>query len=279
MGGFRDRRRAEGKAAGGGSYDLLMRNLERARAACGENVCPPLPTITRAALPHLPEIVDEYVRLGFNGIFLRPVSPFGRALEKWDALSCKPEEFVEAYENALDHIIKLNESGVYFAEFYTTLLLSRILTPFSTGFVDLQSPSGAGISGVIYDCDGNVFPSDEGRMLARRGDMRFLLGNVNENSYEEIFNGGTLRALIGKSCVDTLPGCSSCAYNLYCGADPIRYYAESGDVIGFRPGSAFCRKNKGLLDHLFSLIREDNPTTTDIFWSWMTHRRLKDVQV
>ena len=44
-------------------------------------------------------------------------------------------------------IINLNLQGFYFQESYTTLLLARILTPFSTGFMDLQSPAGAGISG------------------------------------------------------------------------------------------------------------------------------------
>ena len=42
-----------------------------------------------------------------------------------------------------------------------------MLTPFATGFVDLQSPAGVGISGAIYDYDGSVYVSDEARMMAR----------------------------------------------------------------------------------------------------------------
>jgi hypothetical protein len=88
------------------------------------------------------------------------------------------EHFVKRFEEVLDFIIKINLNGTRFVEFFTTLLLTRILTPFPTGFVDLQSPSGAGISRVIYDHNGDVFPSDEARMLARMGDLRFCLGNV-----------------------------------------------------------------------------------------------------
>ena len=74
----------------------------------------------------------------------------------------------------LNYIIELNKSGTNFIECYTTLFLSRILTPFSTGFVDLQSPSGAGISGVIYNYDGKIYPADEARMLSRMGDDYFV---------------------------------------------------------------------------------------------------------
>ena len=47
------------------------------------------------------------------------------------------------------------------------------MTPFSTGFVDLQSPSGAGIAGAIYYYNGDVYPTDEARMLAEMGDQSF----------------------------------------------------------------------------------------------------------
>jgi uncharacterized protein len=61
-------------------------------------------------------------------------------------------------------------------EDFATILLSRILTPFATGFVDLQSPTGVGIAGVVYDYKGNVYPCDEARMLAKMGAPRFHMG-------------------------------------------------------------------------------------------------------
>jgi hypothetical protein len=73
--------------------------------------------------------------------------------------------------------------GKFFIEGYAELLLKRILTPFATGFVDLQSPAGVGISGVIYDYNGNVYISDEARMMASVNNHHFKMGNVNENTH------------------------------------------------------------------------------------------------
>jgi uncharacterized protein len=262
---------------GTSSYDAFVEKLAITRQMLGEHACSPLLTITKSNLYRLREVVDEYLSLGFTGIFLRTLNPYGLAKSSWNRLAYPVEEFVKAYKDILSYMIKVNLKGNRFVEYYTTLLLTRILTPFSTGFVDLQSPAGAGISGVIYDYDGSVYPTDESRMLARTGNFRFRLGNVHQDKYEVIFLGNTLRELIDHSCVETLPQCADCAYQLYCGADPVRNYVECGDIVGHRPTSEFCRKNMAVLDHLFSLLRENDEQTLNVFWSWITNRRLEDI--
>lgn len=264
---------------GDSSYRRFQENLTRARQILGHDSCSPLPTITRSNLNHLKEVVDEYVRSGFNGIFLRPVNPYGFARDQWQTLSFPIEDFIAAYKETLDYIIRLNLSGVNFVEYYAQLLLTRILTPFSTGFVDLQSPSGAGISGVIYDVNGDVYPTDEARMLAAAGDRTFLMGNVHHTAYEDIFDNKLTRRLVAHSILDCLPGCDTCVYNPYCGADPVRYYQECGDIEGFRPTSEFCKKNKALFDHLFSLIIENSPDIMNVFWSWITGLSIEEVSL
>jgi MoaA/NifB/PqqE/SkfB family radical SAM enzyme len=149
------------------------------------------------------------------------------------------------------------------------------LTPFSTGFVDLQSPSGAGISGAIYDYDGSVYPADEGRMLSRMGDKRFLMGNVFNDDYIDIFNGKIINEIVRNSCTEILPSCCSCAFQIYCGADPMRNYVEQGDIVGHRPTSNFCRKNKNIIKWLLEKIKEDNEKVLDVFWSWVTNSPIK----
>ena len=121
----------------------------------------------------------------------------------------------------------------------------------STGFVDLQSPSGAGISGAIYDYNGDVYPADEGRMLARMGDQRFKMGNIFENSYDEIFYGDIIKEIVENSCLETIPGCCDCVYSPYCGADPVRNCLEYKTIIGRNPGSNFCKKNMMIFDYIF----------------------------
>jgi uncharacterized protein len=107
-------------------------------------------------------------------------------------------------------------------------------------------------------------------MLAEMGDRSFRLGNVHHDSYENVFGGDTLRALTNASCVETLPGCSECAFAPFCGADPIWNWATQGDPIGHRPTSQFCAKNMGVIRHLLTLWQSGDPFVRDLFVRWAT---------
>ena len=255
---------------GKGTYDIFLSNLELARKIVGEDKVSALATLTVSNLNRFKEITNEYLRLGFRGLFFRGLNPYGDAAKRASQLGYPIEHYLENYKKCVDYLINLNLQGQMFVEFYTALLLSRILTPFSTGFVDLQSPSGAGISGAIYDHNGDVYPADEARMLSRMGDGRFLMGNVLKDSYLEIFQGKVISEIVEQSCVECLPGCASCVYQSYCGADPIRNYLETNDIVGHRPSSDFCKKNYGMLSFLFDKIRQNDRDTMDVFWSWIT---------
>ncbi len=260
------------------SYDLFRKKLDVAREAFGTGSVDALMTTTVTNIDQIDAVVDEYISLGFRGIFFRALNPYGDASKNAPKLGYKVDKFVDAYKKGLDYIIKKNLEGRFFLEYYTTLLLRRILTPFSTGFVDLQFPSGAGISGAIYDYNGDVFPADEARMLKRMGDSKFLMGNVFRNTYRDIFNGSVIREIAEKTCAECMPECSSCAYQPYCGADPIRNYLETNDIVGYRPLSDFCKKHMLIFDFLFEKIKNNNPDEMDVFWSWITGRPLKDIR-
>jgi len=263
---------------GQSGYDLFKEKLDLVRNVVGQDMCSALLTVTKSNVNRLRDVINEYVDLGFSGIFLRALNPYGRAKLGRERLGYSTEEFLEAYRDAMAYIIELNLQGKRFVEFYTSLLLQRIFTPFSTGFMDLQSPSGAGISGAIYDYDGEVYPSDEARMLARIGDKKFSMGNVHEDSYDHIFSGSLIHRLVRDSCVETLPGCASCVFQMYCGADPVRNYAETEDIVGHRPTSEFCKKNMGIIKYLFEMIKENNDNVMDVFFSWMTKRSLEEMR-
>lgn len=257
------------------TYTAFTKNLELTRQICGSDAVSALMTTTRDSLNKLPEIVDEYLRFGFQGVFFRSLNPYGLAAQNKVDLGYSAREWLEAYKSGLDYIISKNIEGRYFPEHFTTLLLTRILTPFSTGFVDLQSPAGVGISGAIYDYNGDVYPADEARMLARMGNNHFLIGNVTKSSFAEIFGGKKLREIIQQSNVEVMPYCSSCAYQTYCGVDPVRNYLETGDIVGRRPDSDFCEKAMGAFDILFEKLEREDERELEIFWSWITRRPLK----
>jgi uncharacterized protein len=254
---------------GNDSYDLTIRNLKWARTVLGEDQVSALMTATQLSLQHPRAIVDEYVERGFQGIVLRPISPFGFAVRA-TGLAYQTTQFLQFYQEALDYIIELNRRGVRIVEGFAQILLTKMLTPFATGYVDLQSPAGLGISVVAYNYDGDVYASDEGRMLAATGDSTFRLGSVHENAYEALFGSTSLQTLIEATCAESLPGCVDCAYLPYCGTDPVFNYQTQGDVIGHRPSSSFCAKNMGIITHLFRLLRGGDAFTQKLLLSWAT---------
>lgn len=252
------------------SHAILEKQLEMIRKVWGCNDCvSALMTTSRYSLGHFKEIIDEYIRLGFNNIFLRALNPYGFAKQYKDKIAYPVEDFISNYKEGLDYIIELNKRGIYFVESFAALLLRRILTPFATGFVDLQSPAGVGISCAMYDYDGNVYVSDEARMMARFNDYSFKLGNVNENSYQEMFNGNLLHDIMHSACNECLPGCSDCAFQPYCGADPVRNKSEQGDIVGYRPTNEMCKKTKAIIHYLLELLHRHDPEINRIFWSWI----------
>lgn len=261
---------------GNDSYQLTVRNIHRAREILGHDKISALMTATRLSLSHPREIIDEYVANGFQYIFLRSLSPYGFALKTAKNIGYTGEDFLRFYLEAFDYILELNRRGVNLVETYAQILLTRILTPFSTGYVDLQSPAGAGIGVAVYNYDGDVYASDESRMLAEMGDEQFRLGNVHRDSYEEIFGGETLRAITSSSCLESMPGCADCAFQSFCGADPVLNYVTQGDMIGHRPTSEFHKKNFFLIKHLLTLYHSD-PAARRIFWAWVHNIHVGDL--
>jgi His-Xaa-Ser system radical SAM maturase HxsB len=253
---------------GNDSHARVVASIARARQALGHDRVAALMTTTRRSLTAPRAIVDEYVRRGFRSIFLRPLSPYGFARRSERTTGYAMAEFLDFYVRALERILEVNAAGTFLAESYAQLLLTRILTPFATGYVDLQSPGGAGIGAVVYNYDGDVYASDESRMLAEMGDPRFRLGNVHRDAYDAIFGGETLRTIVAASAAESIPGCSDCAFLPYCGADPVHHYALTGDLVPHVPTSAFHEKNFFLIRHLLSLCDRD-PAARRIFASWL----------
>jgi uncharacterized protein len=66
---------------GGNSHELAVNGIRRAQEFLGPDRVGALMTTTERSLGRVEEIVDEYLRLGLDGIFLRPLSPYGFAVK------------------------------------------------------------------------------------------------------------------------------------------------------------------------------------------------------
>lgn len=249
------------------SYEKVTAGIEKARAVLGSEQVSALMTTSVQALNYPIEIVDEYVKLGFKGLFLRALNPYGLASDNPDWKDYT-ERFIAFYKKAFEHILELNRNGVHFVEEFAVIILRKMLTPFCTGFVDLQSPAGIINSVLVYNYDGKLYASDESRMLAEKGDYSFCLGDVFK-PYEELVYGEKARQWAQVWANEALAGCSNCAFRHYCGADPVRNHSTQGDMYGHRPTSLLCKKNKAIIEYLVSLIVERKDEVMPVFKSWL----------
>lgn len=252
---------------GADSYRATIERIGRCREMLGPNAVSALMTTTRLSLEKPAAIVDEYVTQGFSSLFLRWLNPFGFAAKAQEALGYTPEEWARFYERALRHIISLNRSGVRMREEYASIVLRKMLTPYPSGFVDLQSPAGLGIANIIYNYNGDVFPSDESRMLGESGDFRFRLGNLHKHSYEEMFLSEQFLDVLSSTMTECTPRCVDCAFEPFCGAAPVFHYATQRDIVGHRPTSAFCSRNL-LIFKLLILLMDEDEETRRLLTSW-----------
>ncbi|MEI9943938.1 MAG: His-Xaa-Ser system radical SAM maturase HxsB [Chitinophagaceae bacterium] len=252
------------------SYEKAIKGIMQCREILGEDRVSALLTTTNLSLNYPKEIVEEYYNQGFRSIFLRPISPYGFATKNQLKNHYDTDHFLQFYKEALDRIISYNLEGYFFREDYACIILKKILTPFPVGYVDLQSPAGMINSVIVFNYDGNVYASDEARMLAEMNDYTFQLGSLDTHTYNDLFYGEKARLFAEVWTNESLAGCSECAFQSYCGADPIYHHATQGDLSGHRPTSGFCQKNMEIIRHLFDLMEDEK--IKKVFYGWITGR-------
>ena len=203
---------------GGNSYELAVKGIKRAQQVLGPDRVCALMTTTEASLDRVDEIIDEYLAIGLRGIFLRPLSPYGFAIKTKAFQRYDTRRWLDFYKRGLRYILELNRQGKHFREFYTSLLLQRMLTDRPSGYVDLRSPAGTGLGALVYNYDGKVFASDEGRMLAEMGDQTFEIGHVSNATYRSLILSDKLIELISSSLSQCAPECVDCVFefSLWC---------------------------------------------------------------
>lgn len=253
---------------GNNSHELAVKGMQRAREVLGPDGVAALMTTTKASLSRPKEIIDEYRRLGLHEIFLRPLSPYGFAIKTKSYRAYQADEWLDFYREGLQYILDLNKAGERMTELYAATILRKMLTPFPGSYVDMMNPAGIGTQVLVFNYDGDVYASDEARMLAEMGDKTFRLGNVHTDTLDAMLTGDALMDAVEHTVLESVPMCADCAFQPYCGADPVYHHATQGDVVGHKPTSGFCKRQTAIFEDLIDIMRTD-PEAARIFRSWV----------
>lgn len=252
---------------GRNAYERTVAGIELARTRLGHDAVSALMTTTRASLACPEAIVDEYVKLGLREIFVRPLSSYGFAKRNLTLLGYRPEQFYAFYSRAFDRVLYWNRQGKALREVYASIILNKILSPFDAGYVDLQSPTGAGQSVLVYNYDGYVYPSDEARMLAETGDTSLRLGPIGAK-LEALRQTPLQQRLVNASLVNRMEGCRTCAYQNFCAPNPVDAQAQFGNMDTPSLETEHCQRHQWLFDYFFSCLKNAAPDQLDLFHDW-----------
>lgn len=250
------------------SHAAAIAGIHRVRAVLGHEGVSAVMTTSPESLTQAREIIDEYIRLDFHSIFLRSLSPYGFAVKTSLVHRYTIDDWVRFYIEGLDHILELNRRGYPIREEYAAVLLQKMFGVGGSGYVDLQSPAGLGIAGIVYNYDGAIYGSDEGRMLAEMGDFTFRLGHLDRDTLASVLTSPELATILDETMLEGVPMCSDCAFLPYCGADPVFHRATQADLVGHKAFSAFCAKQMAVLRHLIARMHDD-PHARAIFEEWV----------
>ncbi|HAF95752.1 MAG: His-Xaa-Ser system radical SAM maturase HxsB [Elusimicrobia bacterium GWF2_52_66] len=225
-----------------------------------------LATVTRQALRGAKALVDEYLRLGLREIYARPLNPFGFSEANWRRIGYSAPEYLAFYRELLEYLISLDAKGVKIREKTAQNFLAKILEGSDPANMDCRMICGAAVGQMAYNYNGDIYTCDEGRMLSVMGDESFRLGNVADTSYAQALESPVTKTLCVASCLESLPGCSDCAFKPFCGVCPVNSYFY-GSLFPQRVNDQRCAINKGVLKIIFEKM--SNPGDRAVLTSWL----------
>lgn len=225
-------------------------------------------TLTRKSLNYYKEIIDEYVNLGINRVQLGFIEPYGRAKNKWKELGYNYNDYLSFYRSAINYIIDLNlKKNILIYEKGLYLLIYDIFKN--------KKPVQRSIDiyhRLAYDINGNIYPSDEARIIGENGDDTFLIGNVKKTNFKEILlNKKTQNFMLSNFQELYQPMCHRCKYVYYCKIGTYYNYITQNSLYGNIIKSDRCKIFKGIFEFLFELIK--SKSNLKVFKNWLNRVR------
>jgi len=220
-----------------------------------------LVTVTNNNIQRMKDIVDTYIKLGFTGLFLRPLNNYGLAYKNV-SIKYTNQEFMKNYKETINYIISKNVEGITIKEEYFVILLRKIYSAFNDGFVDMQNPCALGLMCMIVDQHGDVYPCDEARMISEMGDKEWKMGNIQEADCL-IQIAKMQKRIHDEGNINEKKNCENCVYKTLCFADPIREW-----YINKYSHDDYCGIRLEMFDFVFEKILNATAEEQEIFWKW-----------
>ena len=257
----------------GNSFERVtywIKKINKRRTENGLSKIWALLTVTKKNLKNYKKIIDTYIELGLDWIFLRWLNPYWFAAADMENLAYESDDWIEFYKKSLDYIIELNKAWKNFREQITCVYLSKILSPQDPNFMDVRSPSGIAIGWVAYNYDGKVYASDESRMLWRMWIDDFLMTDMKETweeTYREMMNSDLTKISVQSSCLDGLPGYNDHVYKPYIWVDIIHNFKTTWSLYNPVMKDEKVKLQVAILDYIFEKMRDEE--TRKIFEKWI----------
>ncbi len=228
-----------------------------------------LVTVSKESLKYPIDIIDEYAKLNMRTIHLRPLNFLGNAIHTWNQIGYTPDEFIDFWKKAINHVIDINKKGIFMIERTCSIMLQKILNQHEPQFLDLMSPCGAVIGQMSYDYDGKIYSCDEARTL---NEDFFQVGDSNSKSVGEIVKDQKSIEIISTTINDQYY-CNYCVYKPYCGVCPVCNYKETGNPICDVLSTSRCKILMAQFDYLFEKLQD--PEIKKVFESWVKSENSK----
>lgn len=243
----------------------FFENFEKVQNLIGDRLSA-LPTLDTTNLPDPKEFLDAFAAYDMRSIYLRPVVYHGFARKRHPKSRNYQQEWQKFYEASVYEMVERNSEleSHFYEEYYLTLILKRLLRPGEDSHVDLRSPNWLGYDHQLIDYDGQIYPSDEARMMARIKQVDLSIGHITTGIDDE-----KRRAVQGKAFNALDPWCSQCPYQAACGSDPIDDLARHGRADIAKPNTSFCQKHLHMFDFAMELIYSDDAKVQRSLAHWL----------
>lgn len=237
---------------GKGTYDTVVKWIEYFREA-GRPIGF-IPVISNKSLEYSArDIIDEYIRLGTNRIYFKPITQSGRA-RKFEPMD--PDKYFEFWKDGVEYILKLHSKGVHVDDKQTTFIL-RSLFGIRDGTHCYRRPCGAGICGLVYEPDGQIISC-----LSLKNQMPSIGSALKDDYPTVVSRTWGYRKMISEE----YPLCDSCVYCSFCATCHAGSCREQGNQRVDIVNDFACRFSMRAYPYLLAKMK--NPGVCSIFEKW-----------